>query len=84
MRRRRKEKAGMVAATPAGSASRHSHNDESKYKGGGNMKNLPAHLRVELERLLAGYAWLGLDVNLAAITAPQALVLFLWLSNMGK
>ena len=48
------------------------------------MKNLPAHLRIELERLLARHAWLGLDVNLATITAPQALVLFLWLSTMGK
>ncbi len=48
------------------------------------MKNLPAHLRIELERLVARYAWLGLDVNLATITAPQALTLFLWLSNLGK
>jgi hypothetical protein len=32
--RSRKEKAGMVAATPAGNASRHSHNDKPKYRGG--------------------------------------------------
>jgi hypothetical protein len=28
------KKAGMVAATPAGKASRHSHNDKPKYRGG--------------------------------------------------
>lgn len=48
------------------------------------MKDLPAYLRVDLERLIARYAWLGIDVNLAAISATEALTLFLWLSNLGK
>lgn len=48
------------------------------------MKTLPAHLRMELERLVARYAWLGLDVNLAAISATEALTLFLWLNGLGK
>lgn len=48
------------------------------------MKNLPASLRLELENLVRRYAWMGLDANLASISAAEALTLFLWLSNLGK
>ena len=48
------------------------------------MRNLPARLRVELENLLRRYAWMGIDADLASITAAEALTLFLWLSNLGK
>lgn len=48
------------------------------------MKNLPARLRIELEYLVRRYAWMGIDADLASISAAEALTLFLWLSNLGK
>jgi len=48
------------------------------------MKLLPAHMRSEMERLVARYSYLGVDVNLATIGAGEALILFYWLSNLGK
>ena len=79
------EKAGMVGATPADKTSRSVTNDNQKYRPAcGMMKLLPAHMRSEMERLVARYSYLGVDVNLATIGAGEALILFYWLSNLGK
>lgn len=48
------------------------------------MRTLPSRLLLELESLLRRYAWMGVDADLASITAAEALTLFLWLSNLSK